>query len=316
LERTDAKSAMKTSQVRIISPNYAYVTIVIVALVFALIMYRASNIIQKYNPHINSKLYFWTHLLTIFIELVLWLIIARSAIRFKSYTLTVIKNADGKALNYIANSILISLAYAILFSMASTIKTLFWRNPNLKTITTITNLVPLLAILIASFYILIGTQQLRHLSHSRLRDSLNLRPFLSILFVFIITYSMYFYQDAPKVLDDDGLHHFTLSSTTLLFVYVLPYIVVWTIGVFSCINLVDYASNVKGVIYKSLFSDLRNGLIISFIGTYLVQIFDVSSFNSNTFGVGFVILLLILALIIRGYLLIFRGTNQLYKLET
>jgi len=316
LDNTVSGPVTKTNQVRLLSPIYAYISITIVALIFIYIMFQASNMIKKYNPHINYKQYLLTHFLTIIFELILWAIIARSAMRFKSYTLTVIRNEDGRALNYIANSILISLAYAILLCMASTVKTLFWNSPDLRAVTTITNLVPLLVILAASVYILVGTQRLRHLSNSRLRDSVNLRPYLSLLFVFVVAYTLDFYQSAPNMLDDDGLHHFSLSPTVLLFVYVLPYVIVWVLGVFSCINLVDYAKNVKGIIYKSLFTDLRNGLIISFIGTYCVQIFTASDLSSNKFGAGFVVIILILALLTWGYLLIYRGTNQLYKLES
>jgi hypothetical protein len=315
LKKITAQPLLKNDQVKLISPNDAYFAVTFIALIFVLFTTLAMKRIKQYNPHINFKLYFITHVLIILFELVLWLIITRAVIRFKSYTLIVIKNKDGQALNYIANSLLLSLAYAILFCMASTIKTLFWHSSMFKSVTTITNLVPLFVILVTSIYIFLGTQKLRHLSNSRLRDS-NIRPYLSLLFVFVVSYSLYFYQAAPKLLDDDGLRHFALHATTLLFVYVLPYTIVWVLGVFSCVNLYDYATNVRGVIYKALFSDLYKGLIISFIATYLVQLFDISNLSANTFNFGFIVVLALIVLLMRGYFLIYRGTNQLYKLES
>jgi len=297
-----------------VSASFVYAVIAAAALAFVGIMFRAAALIHRFDPQINSRLYLVTHLLTLLCEVVLWYILARSAVRFKSYAVSVIESKDGRALNYIANAVALGLLYAMLFGMASTVKTIFWQSPDLTLITSITNLLPLLVLLISSVYLLVGTRALRELLVSPKGVS-HTRQYVGLLLVFVAIYALYFYHVAAHLLDDDGLHHFDLSPGVLLLVYVLPHTVAWLLGLFSCLNLARYARNVRGAIYKSLFHDLYMGVTIAFIGMYLAQVFYVSNLSSNQFSAGLVFVLAVILLLIRGCLLIYSGTNKLYTLE-
>jgi hypothetical protein len=91
--------------------------------------------------------------------------------------------------------------------------------------------------------------------------------------------------------------------------------VVWLLGLLASLNLARYSSRVPGKIYKPLFRGLYRGLVTSFAGTYLVQVFYVTNFTSNSLSVGLLMLITILALLIYGCIMIYSGTNQLYLLE-
>ena len=295
----------------------AYTVIFIAAVGFVFMIFRDMRLIARYKPAINAPLYAETHTYIVLIESVLLLVIARAAIRFKAYTLRIRNSRDGTALTYIANAMLLSLPYAILFDIASTVKTLFMRTPALGLVTTITNLAPLAVFLCLSTILCIGTMKLKRL----LPPGKDERAHWAIVacvggfLVAIVLYACYFYHMAPSLRDDDGLHHFALSAPALAGVYLLPFAVIWLLGVLSCVNLAHYASRVPGKIYQPMFKNLCCGILISYISTYLVQIFYVSNISSNQFGVGLGIVVALVAFVTVGYGLMYRGAAQLYTLE-
>ena len=295
----------------------AYTVIFIAAVSFIFMIFRDMHLIVRYKPTINAPLYAETHTYIVLIESVLLLVIARAAIRFKAYTLRIRSSRDGAALAYIANAMLLSLPYAILFDIASTVKTLFMRTSLLGAVTTVTNLVPLAMFLCLSTMLCIGTIKLRRLlppgkdDGARWAIAAGLGGFLAA----VVLYACYFYHMAPSLLDDDGLHHFALSAPVLAGAYLLPFAIIWLLGMLSCVNLAHYASRVPGKIYRPMFQNLCCGILISYISTYLVQIFYVSNISSNQFGIGLGIVVALVTFVTVGYGLMYRGAAQLYTLE-
>jgi hypothetical protein len=131
----------------------------------------------------------------------------------------------------------------------------------------------------------------------------------------VFPYGEYFYRVAPKLVDDDGLRHFALLPSTLVAVYLVPFAVVWLLGLLACLHLAKYAFLVPGKIYKPIFYNLYVGILVSYVSTYLIQLFYVSNLHSNRFGVGLVIIVGLIALLIAGYGVIYRGASQLYLVE-
>ena len=152
-----AKTVRESKRWELNASVYVYPAIILFGGLFVYILYRAATIIRVSNSQINPRFYFETHFITIILEIVLWVIIARAAMRLKSYVLMVIDSSDGQALDYIANALLMSLLYAISFGMASTVKTLFWHTPYLRSVTTVTNFFPLIIILFSSILLLVGS---------------------------------------------------------------------------------------------------------------------------------------------------------------
>ena len=293
--------------------------IILAAAAFLYMIFRDASLIDRYSPGINTALYAETHTYIVLIEIVLWALMAKAAVRFKAYSRKIQHSPDGAALNHIADAMLLSLAYAILFDMASTFKTLFIQRPQLGLVTTITNLLPLAVFVTLSVLLFAGAHQLRRLVPDTIAQ--RQRRFrlvslgLALYSLVIVPYVAYFYRMAPTLLDDDGLHHFALPPQSLLAVYIVPFSTAWLIGLLSCIDLAGYAGRVQGKLYRPGFRSLYHGILISYVSTYLVQIFYVSNVSSNRFGVGLVILVSFIALLIAGYGLMYRGANRLYILE-
>ena len=294
---------------------YVFTTIFLIGTTFIYITYKAGMLIG--SSSINSVTYFETHVVSIIPEIILWAIIAKAAFRLKSYTRKVQKSDDGQALDYVANALLLALLYAVIFGMASTIKTLYVNTSYLNVATTISNIGPMLIILVSSIYLYVGSYKLNQILSIKFKNIRDSVLYLSISFYLtgLIAYAFYFHHVAPTLIDDDGLPHFALRPNALLVVYVLPYAVTWLLVMLACLNLANYSHNINGKIYKPLFRDIYLGLTLSFIGTYLVQLFDASTFNANRFGVGLFVLIGLIILLIRGCYLVYRGTNHIYKLE-
>jgi hypothetical protein len=247
------------------------------------------------------------------------MVIARAAVRFKTYTRWIRDTPDGKALNFIANAMLLSLPYAVLFGMASTFKTLFVDSPRFSQETTLSNLLPLAVFVIVTGLLATGAYKLSRLlpnDPAVKQRSEHVALTCTSAFLLIVTpFIQRFHDTVPQVLDDDNLHHFSLSPDVLVPLYIVPFALVWLVGLLSTVKLAEYSYHVTGRIYRPMVRNLYLGILLSYTSTYLTQIFYLSNIPSNRFGPGLLILVGLLALLILGYGLMYRGANQLYSLE-
>lgn len=314
-----AKYEVKADRHESVAMVISYATVFIATLVFIFIIFRAAYLIRQHQPNIDAFSYAETHLYIVFIEVILWTIIARAAIRFKAYTRRIKHSKDGSALNLVAFAILLSLAYAILFDMGSTFKTLFVGTSQLQSMTLLANMLPLALLLLLSLLLFIGSLRLSQLVPSEAalgrRQQRITSLSLAIFILLVIPFGDYFYHAAPAMLDDDGLFHFALPPGILIFIYLVPFVVIWLLGLLACLNLAKYAHRVPGKIYRPKFRNLYVGILISYISTYLIQIFYASNIPSNRFGFGLLFAISLVIMLIVGYSLIYRGANQLYMLE-
>ena len=292
-----------------------YALIALSAIVYAYLTYRADLVIN--HGHDTLVTFFTTHLIILLPEVIIWTIAARGALRLKSYATSVISSPDGIAFNYIANALLLLVQYSIIISMATTVKILFIHTSHLKEMTIFTSHLPLLFVLASSICLFIGSYKLNRLASNgsdNLRSTVVLASLIFLL-VLIIAYIRYFYNEAQFITDDDGLSHFALSDGVLLFTYVLPHAITWLLGVLACLNLVQYAHNVDGRIYKVLLRDLYRGILIVFACTYIVQILYVSNISTKQFNPALLLIFGVMIILTLGYLLIYRGVRQLQRLE-
>lgn len=294
-----------------------YTLLALLAFLYIVISYRAADVIVKYHLTVNPTRYFQTHIIKFAVEFIIWVIIARSAVRLKMYTHSLKGSKDGEGLSYIANALFLGLLYSITFTMASTLKTLFYKTAAFKTVTILTNLIPIAFVVVLSVALLIGSMKLNRTGLLQQVKSLKTEYFTAFILyaAALLLYGMYLFRVAPSVVDDDGLRHFAERPSRLVLVYVLPYGLAWLIGIIGTINLAYYAHHVEGRIYRLLFRDLYSGILLAFTGTFLLQIFTVSELKSNGFGVGLVVFVFLISLIIWASTLIYRGTTELYKLE-
>lgn len=319
MKRSAARYEIKAGRWEYAARVVAYAAVFGAAAIFVFMIFRAGHLIERYQPAIDPFSYAETHLYVLLVEVALWMIIAKAAIRFKAYAWRIRGSSDGAALNLMANAMLLSFGSAILFDMASTFKTMFMGTALLPNVTTVTNLLPLAVFLLLSVLLYAGSVRLVRLVPSAKGLGQRYRRLvacsLGLFVLLIIPFGGYFYHVAPLIIDDDGLRHFVLPANVLVGIYLVPFIAIWLLGVLSCVNLATYALRVQGKIYRRYFFTLSTGILIAYISSYLIQIFYVSNLPSNQFGFGLVFILSLIVMLIVGYGLMYRGANQLYMLE-
>jgi hypothetical protein len=292
-----------------------YGVIALFCVIYAYLTLRSDIVLHGGNA-LNAK-FFVAHVSLILPEVIVWVIAARGAIRLKRYARSVIDSADGKAFDYIANALLLLVLYSIVISIASTIKLLFVHTADSRAAAAITSHLPVLFVLASSIYLFIGSYKLNQIA-SHGSDNLRSRMVLVSLTIFLVLVTMYiryFYSVAGGVVDDDGLSHFGLSASTLLFTYVLPHIIVWLLGLLACMNLARYAVRVQGSIYKFLLRDLFRGTLIVYACTYIVQVLYVTNISTKQLNPKMLLVFGVIMALIIGYLLIYRGTRKLERME-
>jgi hypothetical protein len=248
-------------------------------------------------------------------ELVIWAVAIMSAVRFKEYAHSIRETQDGGALNLIANSLLVLVLYVIFLSSGDAIKSLFVNSPHLKTAVTLSNYLPLVIAFISSVLIYRGSKHLSKIISAPPWDSRRLvisaLPFFLLLFI----YAWQFYKAVPTLKGADGLPRFTQSPGVLLVTYVLPHLVLWGLGLLACFNIARFAVTTKGLIYKALFRNLYQGLILVFVCIFTAQLIIISPINLEKFNIWLALAYAVLVAAVFGFGLIYRGVQQLDRIE-
>lgn len=108
-----------------------------------------------------------------------------------------------------------------------------------------------------------------------------------------------------------------LPDVLIFATIVIPYILIWAMGASAVINLINYAKNVPGVIYRQTFSWVAYGLIFT-IGMVIGYQFLTQANASVGHAALKIILIVIYGLLLAmsgGYLFVARGARRLTKIE-
>jgi hypothetical protein len=248
-------------------------------------------------------------------EIIIWIIAMSGAVKLKQYAVSIIDDQDGKAYNYIADSLLLLVMYVILLTSFSTVTLLFTDSSYLRIAVIARNYVPIIIVLASAWLLFLGSQKLIHITRRNIWNLHNL-VVLALPFVgFLIMYSRRFYEIVPSLTDINDVPRFATPVHVLFFTYILPHVIVWMLGVMSCVNLAQYAAHVPGSIYRSLFSSLYKGIMLVYIGILGAQAIIISSAVLTKFGAMAGIIYGVLLLGAAGFILVYRGVNKLQQIE-
>jgi hypothetical protein len=248
-------------------------------------------------------------------EIIIWLIASVGAFRFKKYATSIKNYPDGKGLDKIANALLLLVLYIILLTTASTIVNLLAHTEYLDITIALKNHLPVITILASALFLLRGSEDLNEV----VGDDIWTKPRLLLLvgsaLVFFMVFGYVFYTAQPNLMTTNGMPRFALPVQVLLVTYILPHVIVWFMGLKAAVNLINYTSQVRGVVYKSLFKDLYRGVLLTFICIFTAQFIIITSMVATqpNFALGLIYGVLILALV--GFALILRGARKLDKIE-
>lgn len=288
-----------------------------ILLVAAVLLSVASYFLSVRSPLVNDDIQKVLLLrLTVLIPVIaIWMIAARGARQFKEYAVSISDSADGKSMNYLANGLLLLVAYIVVINFASPVVALTDGWQLAGPIKSLANHTPVTIALVAAIFIYAGSQGLVGLTRGKFwtvkRVMLLVAPY-TILMLFL---AIDFYQGVPDLTHRNGIARFNLPAGVLLFTYFLPHAAIWLLGMVSAANLAWYAKNVQGAIYKALFTNVYQGITLVYLAIFCAQLLISSPAISSNVSIASILVYGTLMLAIAGYVLLYRGAVKLQKVE-
>lgn len=249
------------------------------------------------------------------VEVVLWLIAFHSAVRFKRYANSIKQSEDGKSLGYVANGLLLLVAYIVAIGLGVVLVDLVRDSSNRNMAIAAKNYLPLGIALASSLYLYVGSRRLAGLAGSKRRNYRREQGYKVLFGIFALLFAINFYLHAAQARGDYGLHRFAYSINVMMVSYLLPYVVIWALSLLACANLAWYARHTPGTIYKRLFNNLYLGILTVLLSIFTFQLLLISPLDFIGLSSGIMIVYGILFMAIFGFVLVYRGAQKLAKLE-
>ncbi len=305
--KTTATPEQKSSLTRLVYPFLAVLTII-----YVFIIYKNARL---FSSKTSSATEIFVINATVAIpELIIWAMALISSLRFKEYARSIQQTRDGRSMNYLADALVVMSFYVILITSENYVVGLFKNTSNLRTIVSVENYLPLAVALASSGILLIGSLKLNQIVPLKVR--LSSRIALATVFIIVVAlFSWHFDKSYRNLVPQNGIPRFVLPIHTLLMTYILLHIVMWAIGIAACVNIANYSLHTKGKIYKRLFNNLYKGILLVFICTFVAQLFIISNVNLTKFSLSLVLIYCLLVLAGLGFILIYKGSNDLNLLE-
>jgi hypothetical protein len=289
-----------------------YLFIFCLCLAYSLVIFKDANILRNIKE--SKNLFFVINFSIAIPEMIIWAVAFTSSFKLKLYSNRIIDSKEGLAMRYLSDSLLLMTIYIVMICIASNVSYLFINSASLKTMILLENYLPLSIGLASAGLLLLASRQFTQLASSKI--SKTNKFFRLILFLTFSGLLLWHFRELkPGMLHGGIVPRFVLPDTALLFSYVLPQILIWAIGIHACFKLANYTYNVKGVIYKNLLNNLYKGVIMLFICIYLSQILVISALSLNHINLSLILIYLLLIIGGSGFLLVYKGTNNLTKLE-
>lgn len=285
--------------------------------------YAAATILTPISPRANTYGLTIQQIrelqLTLVIPVILvWFTALWGSLRFKRYALSIYDGADGKALNSVANGLLVLVAQLALGSLLQAISRFLLHWASAATITIVTNYVAVALSLIAFSLIYRGAWQLAKLVQFRSFRRNQVLGFVILVIVGILyAWLLAYNPDRLRSLDPGKIVPYYLPDWLLLPTIVVPYIITWGFGFMASAAIRSYQRNAVGILYRKPLARLSAGLFIIILSLTLLQL--ITALGPSLVHLGLqAILGLLYGLILvyaAGHILVALGARQLSKIE-
>lgn len=185
----------------------------------------------------------------------------------------------------------------------------------LPTATILRNYVVLAFAIVAIFLIAKGAQGLHDTLKNRKTNGQQPSPY-GVLGPVLLA-SVYTWLIVSQGYNAPGNEPYFLPTWLIVTTFVVPYVFVWSVGIWAAIHLHRYKDTVKGVIYKRAVNDLSIGIAVIILISILVQgLASVAGVLSRLdLTPLLVVVYFLIALYVVGYGLVARGAKQLRQIE-
>jgi hypothetical protein len=253
---------------------------------------------------------------TALIQLGIWFIAANSAVRFMRYVAGIKTAPDGRGMSDVSGALCWLIVYIIVLPLTSSMSELSAHGSHVYAFVVLHNYLPLIPMAIAVGYLYRGSGRLVSLVRPHALQKGWQTIFFVVFSLLAILFTWNFYELAPSLLQDSATPRFVLPLPILFFSYVLPHLAIWFFGLLSIIKLWQYSTRVEGSIYRQLFSNFYKGILLVFLCTFIAQMLLASSVTLSNFNIGIALVYAVLVLGVVGYMLIYRGVQELLRLES
>lgn len=285
--------------------------------------YAAATVLTPLSPRANTYGLTIEQIrelqLTLIIPVILvWFTALWGSLRFKRYALSIYEGADGKALNGIANGLLVLVAQLALGSLLQASIHFLQHWFTVETITIATNYLAVALSLISFSLIYRGAWRLAKLvefKSFRRNQLLGLLILivLGILYAWLLAHN----PDRLRSLDPGKIVSYYLPDWLLLLTIVIPYIITWGLGLMASAAIRSYQKNAVGILYRKPLARLSAGLFIIILSLTLLQL--ITALGPSLVDLGLqAILGLLYGLILvyaAGHILVALGARRLAKIE-
>ncbi len=265
--------------------------------------------------HLASWQTFGLHLAIVLPVLVVWLVALRGALAFKHYAGIITGGVEARSMNLIAMGLLWLVAYLISLSLLGNILPYFAHSPAITWLVSLRNQVPPLINLIAFGLLYLGSHRLQRV----VTFTTWTRGSSWLMVAFLIFASLFALEfattDVPNNLN--GIPIYTMSRPVLLVTMILPYMLAWFMGLLAAFNILKYARQVKGLLYRQALRGVARGIvaIVGCIAIFEVLIVAVRFLAGLSLGSLLLVMYALLLLGGLGFWWVQTGAQQLGKLE-
>ncbi|MFA5934147.1 MAG: hypothetical protein WC795_02945 [Candidatus Paceibacterota bacterium] len=285
-------------------------------LTFSTPLTEASN---KFNLTLFSRtLLQISIILPIFIA---WFASFYATIGLKKYTDLIIVSEDGKAVRLIGVGISVLIFGLVLSLVAGSLRgyILAYYTEYLKLFVIINNYITVAVPLVSYWLIFKGSYKLAlTVTDKKFIKSNRFFPIcitLVLSAVYIVSLFLNPIRQSSPYPGTPATYY--LSDLWILLTICIPYIIGWFLGVFSICNLKIFTKKTTGFIYKKSFKRFNLGITIIVGFSIMMQI--LSSFSVSFRNISFdwilVIVYIIIAILVAGYLILASGVNKLKDIE-
>lgn len=259
-------------------------------------------------------------LVTIVVPLIfIWASAVFGYASFKRYALIIKKTADGQGVLKIANGLGLLALQLILTSLIRAVFGARGEENSLLSANTVTTINAYLsiALTLGAYYLIFqGGRELKKLVGSKQKPlagwQLGTYGLLAAAYVlFSVLHKLGPAPDETRAIID------ILPLPLLLVTYVLPFLVIWYLGLSGALSLRQYQLKVPGVIYKQIFGGLATGIYVIIVASMFSQFLGAfsSQFEGASLAPILIILYSLIAVIAAGFLYVASSARKLRKIE-